>query len=394
MSGVLALGRIAGIRLQISYSWIVVFALTVATLATSWFPINDPGVDAVTYIGLGIIGAVLLFLSVVVHEAAHVAFARYRELPISRMTIYPFGGVSDLDDELRAPGEEFQLAALGPLANFILAGIAASLQAAYLGQNDLAAALFGYLDAANVILGLFNLLPGFPLDGGRVLRAIVWRATDDAEKATSWSLLAGQVVAYFLMLWGIVQFFVTGLGSAGAALWLVSLGWVLLMAVRSESRRVLVDALFQGVTVADVMRSAPASIPASTTLQQVVDDHVLAHGMRAAPVTRAGRLAGLITLADVLRVPREEWARTPASATMTPLDQLAVASPEQPVSQVATLLSARDVNQLPVVRDGQVVGMLGRDAIVNALDRRGSAPAQAEHEVEADVPHKTRQTGS
>jgi Zn-dependent protease len=392
MSGVLTLGRIAGIRLQISYTWIVVFALTVATLATSWFPINDPGADVVTYIGLGIIGAILLFLSVLVHEAAHVAFARYRELPVSRITLYPFGGVSDLDDELRAPSEEFQVAALGPLANFILAGIAASLQAAYLGQNDVAAALFGYLDAANVMLGLINLLPGYPLDGGRVLRAIIGRATDDAEKATSWSLLAGQVVAYLLILWGIVQFFVAGLGSTGAALWLVSLGWILLMAGRSESRRVAVDTLFQSVTVADMMRPPPASIPASTTVQQVVDDHVLAHGMRSAPVTRAGRFAGLITLADVLRVPREEWARTPASAAMTPLDRLAIASPDQPVSQVVSLLAARDVNQLPVVRDGQVVGVLGRDAIVNALHQRGSALVEAKHEVQADVPQESRQT--
>jgi Zn-dependent protease/CBS domain-containing protein len=397
MSGVLALGRIAGIRLRISYSWVILFALTVATLATSWFPASDPcqryaGVacaGTVAYIGLGVIGALLLFFSVLAHEAAHVAFARYRNLPISRITLYPFGGVSDLEREPLDPGETFQLAAFGPLANFILAGIAASLQAAFLPTNYLAAALFGYLDAANVALGLFNLLPGFPLDGGLVLRALVARATKDAEKAASWSLLAGQVIAYLLMLWGIALFFVAGRDSAGAALWLVFLGWFLLSAARSESRQSLVDTLFQGVTVAEVMRPAPASIPASATLQQVVDEHVLAHGVRAAPVIKAGRFAGLITLADVLRAPREQWARTTAGAAMTPLDRLAVASPEQPVSQAVSLLAARDVNQLPVVRDGKVVGMLGRDALLSELAQRGPEPTAAERAEAAEEPKKT-----
>jgi Zn-dependent protease len=438
MPGSFTLGTIAGIRLQVSHTWIAALALVVATLATSWFPDAQPGVGAPTYIGLGLIGALLLLLSVLVHEAAHVAVARSRALRralsadnstppatarsvglqrwvhlvqrwvrmggmllteplgVSRITLYPFGGVSDLDAELRDPGSEFRLDAWGPLANFILAGVAASLQAFFLGQNDLAAALFGYLDAANVILGLLSLLPGYPLDGGRVLRAVLAQATGDAEKATHWSLLAGQVVAYLLMLWGIVQFFVGGSGSAGAALWLVFIGWFLLLAARHESRRAHLDALLGGITVGEVMRPAPPAIPASATLQQVADEHLLARGVRAAPVIKAGRVAGLIALAELLRTPREEWPRTTVGAAMTPLDRLAVASPEQPLAQALTPLAARDVNQLPVLLDGQVVGMLGRDALLSALgphEKVAIDGAATKDETPAQIPEKTPRVG-
>lgn len=385
MGGAISLGDILGVRVRASGLWVVGFVLIVATLATNWFPLAQPGAGALTYVGLGIVGALLLFLSVGVHELAHVLYSDYRGSDVTRVTLYPFGGVSNLDDVLRTPSEEFQLAVVGPLANFIIAGLATLLQNAFFGQNDMAVALFGYLDRANVILGLLNLLPAYPLDGGRFVRALLWNGTQDAVKATRWALLIGQAIAYLLMLWGAVQFFVAGPDAAGSAIWLVFIGVFLLVGGRSSSRRAMVDDLFAGVTVRDLMRLASRHVSASATLQQVVDEHLLSGDGGAVPVLKTGRFVGLITLADVRAVPRERWATTPASAAMTPLDRLGVAGPQEPVRDIIPLVAEYDVRQVPVVQDEKLVGMLGRDAIISYLEQRGMTPAEAEQRVATPV---------
>ncbi|HEX6818592.1 MAG TPA: site-2 protease family protein [Ktedonobacterales bacterium] len=377
MGGAVSLGDILGVRVRASGLWLVAFALAVAALATNWFPLAAPGAGVATYVGLGVVGAVLLFLSVGMHELAHVLYADYRGEDVTRVTLYPFGGVSDLDDELRSPSDEFQLAVVGPLANFILAGLATLLQSAFFGQNELAVALFGFLDRANVILGLLNLLPAYPLDGGRLLRALLWNGTQDAAKATRVALLIGQVIAYLLMLVGIVQFFVGGPDAAGSALWLAFIGVFLLVAGRSSSRRAMVDDLFAGVTVSELMRPAPPYAAASATLQQVVDEHLLSGDGAAVPVLKTGRFVGLITLADVRAVPRDRWATTPASAAMTPLDRLSVTTPRELVRDVVPLVAESDVRQMPVLQDEKLVGMLGRDALMGYMEQRRISSTEA-----------------
>ncbi len=361
------------------------FALVLGALATNWFPQAQPGASAATYLGLGIAGALLLFLSVGAHELVHVLYAEYRGFDATHDTLYPFGGVSDLDDELRSPSEEFQLVVVGPLANFILAGIATLLQSAFLGQNEFAVALFGYLDRVNVILGLLNLLPAYPLDGGRFLRAVFWNNTGDAAKANRWSLFVAQLIAYALMLWGIAQFFLAGQDAAGTAICLVCIGFFVLVAARASIRRAMVDALYADATVRELMRPAPRHIAATATLQQLVDDHLLAGDNGAAPVLKAGRFVGLVTLADVRSIARAQWATTPVSAVMTPRDKLVVAAPQQLVRDVVPQVAARDVRQAPVLRGDQLVGMLGRDALLAYLEQRGAAPKEAEQPVATPV---------
>ena len=385
MGGGISLGEVMGVRLRVSGLWLPAFALVLGALATKRVPQAQPGASAATYLGLGIAGALLLFLSVGAHELVHVLYAEYRGFDATRDTLYPFGGVSDLDDELRSPSQEFEPSwwwVRSPISSS--PGLPRCCRAPSWGRSKLAVALFGYLNRVNVILGLLNLLPAYPLDGGRFLRAVFWNNTGDAAKANRWSLFVAQLIAYALMLWGIAQFFLAGQDAAGTAICLVCIGFFVLVAARASIRRAMVDALYADATVRELMRPAPRHIAASATLQQLMDHHRLA-GDGAVPVLEAGRFVGLVTLADVRSIAHAPWATTPVSAVMTPRDKLVVAAPQQLARDVMPKVATRDVRQAPVLRGDQLVGMLGRDALLAYLEQRGAAPKEAEQPVATPV---------
>ena len=226
-----------------------------------------------------------------------------------------------------------------------------------------------YLAVTNILLGVFNLIPGFPLDGGRVLHSIVWRLTGNMRQATRVASLTGQFIAYLFILLGIWIFFA---GSLVDGLWLGFIGWFLLSAAQSANAQGMLTSVLRGVTVAEVMNPKPATVPANISLQQLVDAYFLPGGLRYALVMQADHLVGLMTLSDIRHIPREQWGQVPVSTAMIPLSRLNVVTPQQSLSDVLPLMAGRDVNQLPVVQNGALVGIVSRDAIVQYLEvRRG-----------------------
>ena len=367
MPGSLRIGKIFGIDIYIHISWVIILVLLTWSLAVGWFPVLYHGFSAVTYWVLGFIAAVLLFVSVLLHELAHSVVARARGLPVKNITLFIFGGVSNIEKEPGSPGVEFQMAVVGPLTSLLI-GVLAFVLLFLLGQYSSAlAAILWYLGLANILLGIFNLIPGFPLDGGRVLRSIVWKIDGNLRRATRIVTVVGQIIAYLFILVGIWLFFV---GYFIDGLWLGFIGWFLLSSAQSANSEVMLQSVFRGVTVSEVMNTAPTTVPANISLQKLVDEYFLPLGLRSAFVIQGDRLAGLITLSDIRHVLREEWGQTPVGLAMIPRDRLHIVSPQQSLNDVLPLMAGRDVNQLPVVQDERLVGVLSRDAIVRYLEIR------------------------
>jgi Zn-dependent protease/predicted transcriptional regulator len=372
MPGSFQIGKIAGINIQVNVSWLVILVLLTFSLAVSWFPATVPRQSTVIYWALGFIAALLLFVSVLLHELAHSLVARARGLPVKSITLFIFGGVSDLEQEPQSPGAEFQIAIVGPLTSLVI-GAVTFVTGALIGSNaPLVAAVLGYLGVTNLLLGVFNLIPGFPLDGGRVLRAIIWAVTGSLRRATRAATLVGQVIAYLFILAGVLLFF---RGDFINGLWFGFIGWFLLQAAQAANSQVMLESVFKGVTVGQLMSPAPLMAPDNISVQQLVDGYLLPHGARAIPVVRSdeGQLVGLVTLSDIRHLPREQWSQTPVGHAMVPLERLHTVRPQQNLNEVLPLMTGRDVNQLLVMDDaGRLVGILSRDAILRYVEvRRG-----------------------
>jgi Zn-dependent protease/CBS domain-containing protein len=369
MPGSFRIGKIAGINIDIHVSWIIILVLLTVSLATGWFPQLYPGWSTATYWVVGLISALLLFVSVLLHELAHSLVARRRGLPVKNITLFIFGGVSNIEQEPKSPGVEFQVAVVGPLTSLLIGAICYLLLLPLRGTNSPLEGILLYLAVTNVLLGVFNLVPGFPLDGGRVLRSIVWKLTGSLTKATRIASISGQVIAYLFILWGIWQLFS---GDVLNGIWIGFIGWFLLSAAQSANTQVMLQSALRGVTVGEVMNPTPPTVPATISLQQLIDDYFLPQGLRCALVMQGDGLAGLITLSDIRHVPREQWGYTSVGQAMIPVERLHVVSPQQSLNDVLPLMAGRDVNQLPVVQNGIPVGIVSRDAIMRYLEVRRS----------------------
>lgn len=366
MQSSLRIGKIVGITIYIHISWVIILVLLTLSLATNWFPLLYKGWSSPTYWIVSLLSALLLFVAVLLHELAHSLVARARGLPVNNITLYIFGGVSNIEEEPKSPGVEFQMAFVGPVVSLLIGIIAYLLDLAVRNGSPLDGIL-GYLAISNILLGIFNLIPGFPLDGGRVLRSIIWKASGSLRKATRATTIVGQIIAYLFILWGIWQFFG---GNILNGIWIGFIGWFLLNAAQSANAQVMLQTMFKGVTVGKVMNPSPTIVPANISLQRLIDEYFLPQGLRSALVMQGDSLAGLITLSDIRHVPREEWSQTPVGHAMIPMEKLHVVSPEQNLNDVLPLMTKQDVNQLPVVQNGRLVGILSRDAIMRYIEIR------------------------
>jgi Zn-dependent protease/predicted transcriptional regulator len=370
MPGSFRIGRIFGIDIEVNLSWLVILVLLTFSLAVSWFPATVTGQTTTVYWTLGFIASVLLFVSVLLHELAHSLVARASGLKVSSITLFIFGGVSNLQQEPQSAGVEFRMAVVGPLTSLII-GAASYYAALVIGSTaPLVTATLGYLGLANLLLGVFNMIPGFPLDGGRVLRSIIWGITGSLQTATRWATRVGQAVAYLFILGGVALFF---LGDFIDGLWLGFIGWFLLQAAQSANNQSMLESVFKGVTVGQLMTQAPMTCAANISLQQLVDQCLLPNGARSVPIVRYDELVGLVTLSDIRRVPRDRWPTTLVGEVMVPVERLHVAHPDQKLNDVLPLMAGYDVNQLLVVDEyNHLVGMLTRDAILRYIEvRRG-----------------------
>jgi Zn-dependent protease len=369
MLGSLRIGKLFGIEISIHVSWFIIVVLLTWSLATGWFPATATGWPTLTYWVVALLATLLLFVSVLLHELAHSLVARARGLPVKNITLFIFGGVSNIEQEPKTPGVEFQMAFVGPLISLLLGGLSYLLLLATRGEVSALSVILEYLAVTNILLGLFNLVPAFPLDGGRVLRSIIWKINGNLLAATRAATLIGQGIAYLLILAG---FWLLLGGNILNGIWFGLVGWFLLNGAQSANSQIVLETVLKGVKVSEVMNSNPATAPANISLQMLVDDFLLPNGWRHTFVTQGEYLAGLITLSDIRHVPRDEWKQTPVGFTMIPSERLLTVSPQQSLNEALPLMVARNVNQVPVVVDSRLVGVLSREDIMRFLEIRRS----------------------
>ena len=360
------IGRVFGIQVRVHATWLLAFVFITWALATGYFRLVAPRQGLATPLGLGVVSALLLFASVLVHEFSHSLVARARGLRVRDITLFIFGGVSNISGEARTARDEFLIAVVGPLTSFVLAGIfwfAAQAIGSTVGLGLLfgsprgfrtlsaPAAVLTYLATVNLVLGAFNLLPAFPLDGGRVFRSILWGLTRRYGRATTIATLVGQAFGFGMIGLGVVR--VLAFGDLVGGLWTMLIGWFLNQAARVTRREQTLRKTLAGVRVEQVMDPAPVLVEAGTSLQQVVFDHLLSSGRRRLVVVRDGRAIGQVEATSVGRVSRERWPVTPLEDVMQP-----VGAPVAPGAELAEVLEKLEgeATLLPVVDDGRLVG--------------------------------------
>jgi len=358
--------RVGGIDVGIHPSWLIIFGLVTWSIATGFVPAALPAIQPPEAWAIGVAAALLLFASVLVHELAHSFVATRRGLPVHSITLFLFGGVSNLTAESKNPGTEFQIAIVGPLSSLVIAAVAYVI--AIQPLDDRIAIVFAYLAFVNFALAVFNLVPGFPLDGGRVLRSIVWSATNDLRRATEIASAAGQVVGWAMMLWGFWQVLS---GNVFNGIWIAAIGWFLQNAAVASLQQTVLESRLRKLRVSDVIRPDPSGVSANTPLPELIARFMLPGARRAvAVVDDAGILAGIVTLSDVTRVVPEERGRYRVADVMTGRDRLATVTPSTPLRAAIDALGSGDFEQVPVVDGPRFVALLTRADVMREIQMR------------------------
>ncbi len=360
------IGRIAGIDIHIDSSWLLIFVLFTWSLAGNFFPRSNPGWPPILYWVVGAATSLFVFASVLVHELAHSLVAQRQGEKVSRITLFILGGVAQLTEEPKEPLQEFAMAFVGPLASFGLAGVFFLLSFVLwpLGRPLQAAAL--YLAVINAGLGVFNLLPGFPLDGGRVLRSILWKATGSLKKATRIASAVGQGFAFLFIFFGILRILRGDIGG----LWPILIGWFLHNAAARSYEQVMVRTALQGLKAADLMNRDFETVPDGLPVQTLVDEYILKRKERVFLVTGEGGLRGIVCLEDVKATPRDLWPKTSVGEIMTPKEKLVAVGPDADGNRVLASLASRDVHQVPVLEGDRIAGIICRSDVLRVLQLR------------------------
>ena len=364
MKATFRLGKILGIQIGVHYSWLFIFILITWSLAATYYPVNYPDFSTSTNWILGALSGLMLFVSVLAHELGHSVVAQRRGIPVKSITLFIFGGAASITKEADTPGAEFSMAITGPATSFLLAGIFWLIYIIVSDVSQVIGAIAFYLATINAILGVFNLVPGFPLDGGRVFRSILWAVTKDFRRATRIATRTGQGFAYFLIVGGIGVAFLFGfLGG----LWLAVIGWFLSNAASASYRQTVITELLREGRVKDIMATDFKSVPPDLSLQQALHDYIMQYNQRALPVVRGQKLEGLVTMTDIKKKPREQWSSVLVSEVMTGAGELKTIGPEDGLNNVVQLMESGDLNQLPVISGHKLVGLVTRSDLIRYL---------------------------
>jgi Zn-dependent protease/CBS domain-containing protein len=366
MKNALTLGRIFGIEVRLDYSWFIVFVLVTWSLSAHYFPMHYQW-PASTSWTIGILTSLLFFACILAHELGHSFVAARKGIPVRSITLFIFGGIAQIGKEPERPRDEFQIAIAGPVVSAVLGLLFLAFAVLAGGPQEPAAALASWLGWINLNLALFNLLPGFPLDGGRILRSIVWGQTRSFRRATQIAAKAGQVVAYGFILLGIWLF--SG-GRWMDGLWIGFIGWFLNNAAVANYQQVALQEQLSGITARAVMMTDCPRVPRALTLQELVYDYLLKDATRCFPVVEDGRVYGIITLHQVKAFPPQQWPFITVGQAMTPFEETKKLPPEQDLFKVLELMITEDINQVPVVEDGRLLGMISRDRLLSFITAR------------------------
>ncbi len=383
------LGRIAGIDLMVDWSVAVIVVLVTVSLAGNLFVTWHPDWSAALSWLVALTAALLLLASILVHELSHALVSGKMGTPVRRITLFIFGGVAQIDDEPKSWQAEFWTAIVGPVTSVVLGIIMLVVGQLVAGPLEIdpqapqiALARVGplgtlllWLGPVNLVLGAFNMVPGFPLDGGRVARALLWASTGDLRKATRWASRGGQAFAWLLMACGGALLLGARLPLFGAGfangLWLIFIGWFLNSTAIASYQQLLVRQALEHVPVARLMRPDVTAVPPQLDVQTLVDGYFMRSDQHAFAVTEGAQLLGLVAMPDLQKVARELWPSTTVAQIMTPASQLALVTPEQDTIEAMRALANRDVAQLPVVDHGVFRGLLRRDDILKWLSVSG-----------------------
>jgi Zn-dependent protease/CBS domain-containing protein len=364
------IGRVLGIDLRLDTSWFVIFILISWSLASNTFPLGHPGWAAGRYWLLALATSLLFFASVVAHELGHSVVAQATGVPVRDITLFLFGGVATLGREPRRPRDELLIALAGPAASLALAAGFGALWRLSAADAPLHA-LAGWLAMVNLSLALFNLVPGFPLDGGRVFRALVWGLTGDLRRATRIAASLGRIVAFGVIAWGVWQIFV---GNWAGGLWIAFIGWFLHSAAAGTHQQTVLEELLAGHTAREVMLVDCPRVPRRLTLDVLVDQIVLPSGRRCFPVVEDGQLVGLVTLHQVQEVPRDRWPTTRVEAVMIGRPDLLTVRVDDELATVFERMATEGLNQFPVLEGDRLAGMVTRESLLAFVQLR-STPA-------------------
>jgi Zn-dependent protease/CBS domain-containing protein len=371
MKAQIKLFKIFGIQIGLHYSWLLIAVLVVLSLAGQ-FTATNPRWGSTVIWSMAALTALLFFAAIVVHELSHAVIAKSRGLPVRSITLFALGGVAQIEKEASDAKTEFWVGIAGPITSALIGlmclGIAAGI--GWTPARDHQSpwtAMLGWLGVINIALAVFNMIPGFPLDGGRVLRAIIWWGTGDASRATRVATAIGQFVAFVFIIFGLFRFF-NGAGFAG--LWLTFIGWFLLDAARSSHAQFETLERLRGVRVRDVMAGDWPVIDGGASLQTFVEDYLLRSGKRCFVVEEEGRVAGMITPHEVKDVNREQWPQRTVREVMIPLTKLHAVKPATSLTDALEIMGREDVNQLPVMSSNHLAGIVSRSHILRFLQTR------------------------
>jgi Zn-dependent protease/CBS domain-containing protein len=356
-AGSLKIATIMGIPIKIHFSWLIIFGLITWSLSTFYFPKAAPQLPVASYWITGAIAALLLFMSVAFHELSHSFVALKYKLSIVNITLFIFGGVAQMKGEPPSPKAEFRIAIAGPLSSFFLAmlfGIAYNL-----ATTQVTKALFAYLSQLNFILGAFNLIPGFPMDGGRVIRAFLWKKTNDFFYATRKASNYGQKIAMFFIIFGLFSIF---WGFAGG-LWLMLIGWFLYSAAQASYQQVSLQETLNRIKVRDIMVKDIVTVSSSMTIDTAVNDYFLKYGYGGFPVVDDGKFLGFVTLKEIKDVPRDIWKDVKIAEIFLPHNKKWEVSEEDDAIKALELMISEDKGRLVITDRGSVIGLITRNGI-------------------------------
>lgn len=355
------------IPIEINYSWFIVLGLVIFTLANGYFPATNPELEPIAHWLMALIAALLLFASLLAHELSHSVVAQRNNLPIKGITLFVFGGVAQMEKEPQTPSVEFKMAIAGPLMSFFLAGVFFLLTQAMFNLHAPRAfiSITNYLSILNIMVGLFNLIPGFPLDGGRVFRAILWHFSKDLRKATAIASGMGKGFAYFLMGVGFINLFFGGIISG---IWFIFIGLFLQEAADVSYRQVMIKKLLSGVKVDQFMSRNIVAVPAGIPLDVLVNDFFLKYKFTSFPVIQEDQLLGLITLHDVKEVPRDKWATITAREITIPMAKKILIDHRADAMHAMSKLANNGVGRLLVFDDHKLVGILSQRDVMRLFE--------------------------
>lgn len=364
MRSQIKLGSIFGIKIGLHYSWFLIALLIVFSLSSQFHASNPQWGDGVI-LTLAITTALLFFVSLLLHELAHSLVATANNLPVKEITLFALGGVSQIEKNPLSAKVEFWMAFVGPLTSAVIGAICLTLSR-LLGNpsTDPGIAMLEWLGYINLSLAAFNLVPGYPLDGGRVLRALIWWKTGNADRSTQLAARVGQLVAFGLIAFGMLRFF----GGAGVGgLWIAFIGWFLLQAARESYVQVGLTHALKGVRVADVMTHDCPTVDGWLNVQNFVEQELLRTGQRCFMVVEKGEITGLVTPHEVKQIDRAKWPYMTLHDIMRPLDELHSVSPDAPLTSALESMSRYDLNQLPVISNKHLEGVLSRTQVLSYL---------------------------